>query len=107
VTKSRAPHAGALYAYAYTLTLDRHQPMTFGEGPRALLGRGLIGWKRSVSRSLSRSCVRICIKLLTCSIFKAGNHGRITAVARTMPGPFSGANAAATSCNARATASAA
>ena len=37
VTQSRAPHAGALYAYA--LTLDRHQPMTSAR----VLGRSWVG----------------------------------------------------------------
>ena len=37
VTQSRAPHAGALYAYA--LTLDRHQPMTSAK----VLGRSWVG----------------------------------------------------------------
>ncbi len=40
--QKQSPTCGALYAYAYTLTLDRHQPMTSARVLGALLGRGLM-----------------------------------------------------------------
>jgi hypothetical protein len=40
-----------------------------GQGPRALVSRGLMTWKRPVLVSVSRSRVRVCIRLLTAPDF--------------------------------------
>jgi hypothetical protein len=40
-----------------------------GQGPRALVSRGLMTWKRPVLVSVSRSRVGVCIRLLTAPDF--------------------------------------
>jgi hypothetical protein len=48
-----------------------------GQGPRALVSRGLMTWKRPVLVSVSRSRVRVCIRLLTAPDFCKADHSQI------------------------------
>jgi hypothetical protein len=48
-----------------------------GQGPRALVSRGLMTWKRPELVSVSRSRVRVCIRLLTAPDFCKADHSQI------------------------------
>jgi hypothetical protein len=66
------PSAGALRNAGQWPTNDKS-----GQGPRALVSRGLMTWKRPVLVSVSRSRVRVCIRLLTAPDFCKADHSQI------------------------------